>query len=215
MRRSLLLKIVLVTVLLALLAPALFYLASPWWAPPACRWAADRFWNMDLKFATATLNPFTMELSATGGTFRGPDGEKFIPSGDLSRFTAEIDIIPLVRERKIKSVLLELASLKVRITGGKKSSFLPSHYEYDGVNDVVPAAWTTENEGSNWLIESFLLRIDRGILHYSSRSKKSEVSVDLDLEERFENVSDVRKLAGEVLERILTSAAYGLLKEKI
>jgi hypothetical protein len=217
MPRSVWLKSILVAVLVVLLLPALVYITSPFWAARACRWAAARWLKADVRFATAVLNPFNLSLDAAGGTFTAPGGEAYQASGELSRFRVRIDPGALIRERRIRELAVELASLTVTLAEGRElssASPVPGLPVIGGL--ARPAAAVVESGAAKpWTIQRLRLRIDRGVIRYSRGGRRGEMSMELGFNAAYDNVGDIKKLAGEVLGDLLSKAAYGFLTERL
>lgn len=199
--------------LLILLCPAVLYLTSPWWAPGVARWAAAKLWQVELNFDSASFNPFTMSLHSEGGSFKGPRDKGFQASGDLYRLIAEIDVLPLLKDRRIKDLSIEIATLKITTGGG---GFNPLSYKSSGSygNLFMTVGVYTENDEKDWVIDRLLLMIDRGVLCSPGRKRGGEISIDLDFKAVYENVNDIEELAGKILEGILSKAAFGFLTER-
>jgi hypothetical protein len=217
--RSLLVKLFILAFLAVLLLPALLYLTSPWWGPEAVHWAAARFWQADLRPATVTVNPFQLRIEGAGGTFEGPPAPGFAAAGDLSRFRLEMEALPFLLKRRIKSASLDLATLTVTVTDGQ-STLPQSGPAPPAAPAPAPAAMPVPDtrratSAETWTIDELTLHIERGVIHYSEGGRRGEVSMDIDLNATFQGVRSGDDLTRKVLEDMMSKAAYGFLTERL
>ncbi len=203
-----------ITLLLALLMPAAVYITSPWWAASACNRAAAGLWDMDLKLATASLNPFRMCLEGAGGTFATAAGRKLRASGDVSRIRVSLNPLDAFRRHRIREVRLEVGMISVALSDAGDLAPMSGCPPAPPPVPLLLAGVMGAPEGP-WIIDRLRLKVERGILRYDNKGRKGEVSMDLGFSAVLENVSDLSDVSRKVLHEILAKAAYSFLAEKL
>jgi hypothetical protein len=211
--RPLLFRVLPLSILILLLVPALVHLTSPWWAPPAARWAVRRFLQADLSLATASFNPFTLTFRGAGGSFR-VEREPVRASGDLSRVEVALDLLPFLARRSVRSVAVEVDTLTVALSGDM--SLLGLLSTPSAPPRIIPAAASSPPVAQGpFRVERLTLRIQRGILRYARGEKRGEVSMDLDFQGNYERVSDWPALGRSLLRDLAARTAYAFMAERL
>ena len=200
-----------------LLVMGTIYLTSLWWAPRLCRVTAEKTWGAKFEPSRAAFNPFTLGLTAAGGTFRVPYRKGMTFSGELGRLEVQVDLIPLIRENRLGEVALEvpLLILEVDRPGGKRSSRRPPAPLPVPVKTQKTGSGGNDDDPGKIRIDRLHLRVDEGIVKYRTGENSGETTVSLNHDAVYNDVTSFSGLGEKILEDLALEGVYERLLDRL